>query len=267
VDTTSDFTVPLSVGWNQIGCPFTSAINWGDLKVVNGTSVVDLATAAANGLILEYGWMYDSTAGNYKLVHATMDGADRTVAPWHGYWIKCLASNCSLRIPSPSGGVPDDPFSVHAASLKNKRTLSSIFNTGADSGAKWKVILQAKNGAVSDNYRAFGVSQSKAQQLETPGGLSEYVSIYFPGKDGKNYASDLKAASDTHREWHFNVDTDLQGEVVLTWAGIENLTSSLKFTLVDADGKSMEMLPGGSYTFTAGRNGASKAFTVRVENR
>ncbi len=94
--------IHLYPGWNQIGDPYMSEINWADLKISRNGTTVDITTAANNshGWVRDYGWVFDPISKQYKLVHATMKDAQTNMRPWRGYWMKALVE-CDLIIPAP----------------------------------------------------------------------------------------------------------------------------------------------------------------------
>ena len=261
VDPFSDYPVTLGVGWNQIGCPFTSEIAWSSLRVkrtLNGvTSEVNLATAAANGWIREYGWTYDPASGNYKLVDATRAGAERTMRPWRAYWVKAMMY-CSIVIPGPNRG-------TRSASAPSFSTLAAEPESANASSAKWQVQILAKNGTLKDECNYLGASRSDDERMESPACFENYVDLYFTDAKGHAYASDLRRKVSSGTTWKFNVATDKPGEVELTWAGIEDVPNGYRLVLTDLDGKSMVMTPGGSYKFTAREGEMSRSFEAALE--
>ncbi len=259
VDQNSDYQVSLGVGWNQIGYPFTTECQWSDLRVrrtVNGVvQEATLAAAAANGWLKEYGWTYDPASGNYKLVDASRVGAERTMRPWRGYWMKALMY-CTLVIPSPTRAKSASPvISLNAVDGQS----------GGTGSAKWQVRLMARNGDLKDEFNYFGESSSKEELVESPACFQNYIDLYFTTKHGDGmYASHLLDDAGFGDEWQFVVATDKVGEVELTWDGLQSVPSRIKLVLIDEGGKVTQIVPGGSYKFTAGEGTTTKSFKIEV---
>jgi hypothetical protein len=249
-----DFTIPLQVGWNQIGNPFDQEVQWSSLEVSsNGGTPVPLASATC---MRSYGWGYDPSSGSYFMVDASRPGATTTIEAWQGYWVKALSA-CNLIIPVPSSSVTQSSVK-RAMSLKSVASLSS-------GDYKWLVNLKAANGTLKDNGSYFGISNSSADSVEKPSPLQNYVDLYFTNSDGSgSFASDIRTAGDGNSKWPFEVLTDTAGDVTLTWDGVD--VSGVTFNLVDDTvGKSVVMASGGSYTFHVDQSGAKRSFHITVD--
>lgn len=97
-------TIHLTAGWNLIGTPFISDVQWDSskfmLKEPNKTAVsmrdaVDLTPRSA------WGWRQnpsDPSTGDYYLVSDTSD--TNKLEPWRAYWIRAFR-DCDLIIPAP----------------------------------------------------------------------------------------------------------------------------------------------------------------------
>jgi hypothetical protein len=261
MDPTSNATVNISSGWNMIGNPFTSEVQWSALKVrytVNGVSSdYSLATAAANGWVREYGWTYEPSIGNYKLVDATRSGADRTMRPWRGYWFKSNVS-CQLVIPGPSSRSVSGTRAVTAAD----QTTSGVVLP------KWQVQLIAKKDNLKDEFNYLGVSRGKDEVIESPSFFGNYVDLYFTDPKGDMCASDLRSNMAFGEAWQFNVTTDKAGTVELTWDGIESVPSGSKLVLTDDEtGKSVVIAADGSYEFAFSDDSLTRSFHVTLQKR
>jgi len=263
IDPYLDYVVSLGVGWNQVGYPFTVESQWSSLRVrrtISGvTSEVGLATAAGNGWIKEYGWTYDTDSHNYKLVDATRSGAERTMRPWRGYWMKANMY-CQLVIPGPNRGIAGGSRSYTTSS-------DDAGSSNVPSNVKWQVQLIAKNGNVKDEANYFGVSRSKDERMESPSCFQDYVDLYFTDDKGRMYASDLKVKIADGGSWRFNVATDRTGEVELTWEGLDDVPDGVRLVLLDHDGRSAVLTPGGSYKFVVAEGGAPRSFEILFEKK
>lgn len=97
-------TIRLQQGWNLIGTPFTSPIEWGLERIMVRVPGGVAQTLAQNTSLVSswlWGWHSDSkssTGGNYYLIMES--GLNHTLEPWNGYWIKA-SQECELIIPVP----------------------------------------------------------------------------------------------------------------------------------------------------------------------
>lgn len=256
---TSTVTVELKPGWNQIGCPYINEVNWADLRVsYNGSEPVDLVTAASRGWVRDYGWGYDAATRQYRLVHATRSGAERTLKPWHGYWIRAF-KNCQLRFsgndfPPP----PSDGMSVETQAIKE------AISAGA-SAPIWEVNLVAKLDDLVDEQNYFGMAKSTLR-VESPAYFEGFVDVYFTDDNGGMYAIDLKSGEITGKSWRFVVATDQGGgDIELTWPGIENVPDNISLTLVDElSGKSVDMKSDSSFILPARAALGGRPFRIIV---
>ena len=263
VSTSLNFSIPLEAGWNQIGSPFLQETAWGNLQVRYGSQTVSLGTAHANGWVREYGWSYDPSAGNYKLADATRSGADRTMRPWLGYWIRALVS-CQLIIPAPGGGTEPPP---PPPSPSGQSSGVGTQGTGKSSPAQWEVRIIATNGSLKDSA-FFGLNSSKAERIESPACIEGYVDVYFTDDQDSIYASDVRAKLSSGDAWRVKVATDSPGDVELAWEGLENLPGNVRLALVDdQDNTSTELTPGSSYKFRAEPGYMSRPFRILFETK
>jgi 5-hydroxyisourate hydrolase-like protein (transthyretin family) len=259
VDQSSNFEIPLSTGWNQIGCPFVKEVAWSSLRIKYNGQTVSLATAHDNNWVREYGWTYDRSTGNYKLVDANRPGADRTMKPWAGYWVRALV-DCTLIIPGFSNGIEPPPVPFSAGAPMSMPTSSPSVSKG------WLVQVTAINGELKDSVY-FG-QDKVSERLESPGCLENFVDVYFTDELGSIYASDVRASVADGDVFLLQVVTDHPGDVTLTWDGVEDIPSGLQLVLVDdQNGKFVPMSVGGSYTFKATPDRPSQQFRIIVEGK
>lgn len=251
---TSNQVIHLDPGWNQIGCPFTSSVNWGALRVRRGYETIDLLSAAARGWIRSYGWAFQQSTtnpytGQYILVDHTRQGALSTIDPWRGYWIRALM-DCYLIVPPPS-----------TAAMEASRILS----VGPSSDGSWEVGLSARVGDLTDAANGFG-SGTTASKIESPRYLDNYVDLYFTDEKGGVYAYDTRAKAASGETWYFKVATDqTEGLVEVAWTGMETLPYGATLTLVDeATGQAVQMKPGSIYTFRAAEAEGGRLFRVTL---
>ena len=81
-------TVPLSEGWNLVGCANWFAAPTAGLRVLQGATTHAWDEAVLAGLVSPDLQTWDAAAGSYV--------AAADLQPWHGYWVNALADSLSL---------------------------------------------------------------------------------------------------------------------------------------------------------------------------
>jgi len=169
VDTSSDYAVSLSQGWNQIGSPFLFSVDFEDVKVKKGPAIVSIQQAQENGWVRDKIWYWDG------LTYVFYRAPDGTLDPWEGYWVKALVSDCELLIPP----------------VKAKESAKILSQALAISKENYLQIT-AKVGDLKDTCNFIGLSGSAEdgydrEDVEEAPPISPYISLYFPHEDwGKN---------------------------------------------------------------------------------
>ena len=201
----------MTPGWNQIGTPY--------LFPVSVSAILDSNQA---GIIEPTFWFWNGAG--YE--QAT------TLRPWHGYWVRTLASvNTDLVIPRLD------------ADIVSPRRLST--RAGHPPGADgWALQLIASAGAMRDAANFAGVHNRSLeawdpQDISEPPSigegavslsfLHEYWSI-FPGR----YAGDIRAKGEEGYTWSFMVESDLPDiPATVEVAGLERLPVNMQVVLID----------------------------------
>ena len=256
VDTTQDYTVSLSTGWNQVGSPFNREFPWGQAQISYNGSTYDLTTAAGMGLISTTIYSYDSTATSWVQNDTTANLTAQT-----GYDVYTYEDVTLLLGPGAgrTGGIA--------------RLIRPV------SDYKLKLSASAAQSADLDNYiGAINTAEADydAQDAVEPRrSLDEnYTSLYFdkPGWGARagRYANDIRPQSaqpgDTET-WNFTIETSEVGETVtLSWNASALPIDRFEFTLTDlATGQSINMGEQSNYTYTATGDEISEArFKIAV---
>ena len=106
---TTGVSIPLKAGWNIIGNPFLSPLQWrtANILVKNGSTTKTLADAKTAGWCVDYLWGWEQSSsnpltGSYVLIYDTelFSGVEGWMKPWTGYWFKALV-DCELILPAP----------------------------------------------------------------------------------------------------------------------------------------------------------------------
>ena len=253
---TQTTTVRLRPGWNQVGCPFVTGIDWKNLMFrQNSGTPVSLEAAVSRGWVRDYGWTFDPDSRQYRLCHATRAGAERKMEAWRGYWIRAL-EECDLVFPGSDIEPPPIPFAeVEEAAAEAATTASAAKG--------WEVSIAAGLDDLVDEQNAFGVS-TRETRIESPGYLEDFVDVSFLDKEGLRYAIDVKSGEASGKVWQLLVSTDrAAGNIELTWSGMESVPATVRLILVDeASGTSVDMKSVNSYTLPAAQAIGGKLFKI-----
>ncbi|MBC7330081.1 hypothetical protein H5T88_06955 [bacterium] len=217
-------TVSLAKGWNIIGSPYTSDLDLSALTVMYGTQQLSLSEADREGLVRGYLWGYDTTTGDYILIHPALSGDNRTIKGWKGYWIKAMQDGVQL-VFTPA------TKSVEARDLKPE-------------GWKVQLVAQSSTGKDTCNYLGMGDS-GLLSGVEEPPALSG-VQLYFLRK-GERLAWDVREKAE-RAEW--DVVVEGAGEITLSWPNLSQLPKGYALYLIDGD-KRINMLTSSRYVFSS----------------
>jgi len=252
-DSTQDYSMPLKVGWNQIGCPYDRAegINWSAVQVKNTTTqeVRDMASAITAGWIDSN---YHEYTGTQYESHALGD----SVEPFKGYFVKAY-ENVELLF-DPSSGVP--------------RMLARIVRPQYE----WKMQLSAETQQVSDTDNVAALLRGADEEFDSndagePPTVEPYVSLYFENgewsRNAGRYSKDMRPpeADGSAKTWHFSVEVSNPGEeVTVSVPNANELPEHYDFTIRDEDtGREFDPKSNGTYAFIAPESGR-KNFTLRA---
>ena len=188
--------VELDSGWNFIANPYNFPIS------VSGLSIsTDLQTYNSNG------W-----------VPQTAD-----LQPWEGYIVWAGAPTILQIRPG-----------IEGSAIMAKIT--------ATSHADWSLQIKAHNGEAKDYHNFAGVIEGAADSWDgydshEPPYIGEYVSVYFPHQDWNvypgNYSSDLKSPGANGYTWQFDVESNIRGEITLSFEGMTKIPQEFEVKLID----------------------------------
>ena len=223
--TTDDVVVPLYAGWNMIGCARNVGVDLGQLLLQRGAS--DSSSwddAMKNGWIQSGVWGYDQTNG---YLPATQ------LAPWGGYWVRCLLpEGLSLIFPATSGAAAQ----VRAHRPRVATTTSPFGRT------TWTVplVLQvgpfkstATMGAAATAQEGYDVRHD----LLAPPALADQPALRFVHTDWSansgEYVSDIRGVA-SRGPWRLRVTGVPPGaRALLRWPDLSSLPLDLRPVLVD----------------------------------
>jgi len=152
--------------------------------------------------------------------------------------------------------------------------ILDVLTASAYAGSDWKIKLKVSSGEFS-NYCIFGVNAEATDGGDNswdvpapPGSLSDtYIYMYFPHPEWegtfKRFRQDIKAP-DLPKEWTFEVDSNISGELTITWSDLKNAIPDKQAVLVDLDGTGGEINMQTSSSFVFGNTSLPRRFLVRI---
>lgn len=251
------FSIPIVSGWQQMGNPFTTAVDFTTATVTVAGGDKTLDEASASGIAENYAWLYNAGAGSYQLIHGSIPFALQSVPTYHGVWYRAYTS-ATLNLPKPVGALAVRPRAAV---------------TRQPSAQDWAIPVVASIPAenVSDSATVLGVHPNAAAvtHIQSPPNPAGYVDVYFPAADGQagpRYATDFVAGLGSSRTWALVVDTDIgDAEVELSFPNLSELPRDCHAFLVDTDaGRRQSLRTRASYRFASGAAGGERHFTVEV---
>ena len=222
----------VALGWNAIGNPYPSSINWSNMAGIAGNTAVSNLSA----------YIYNSSTNNYGIVTSTgvaSGGASNTISPGQGILVRAnvigggtLTFNNTVRT---SGSA--QTFIRKAVDTEIRFTLDGV-NTSDE------VVLLAGKDAVN------------AEKLFSPD--AEAVSLYFSGAE----ALTIKSLEAGLLPIPMSIKVPAGGKYTITANSLVGLETGVKVLLEDKlMSKFIELSEGTPYTFNS-KEGVSNRFVV-----
>ncbi|MBM3499296.1 MAG: hypothetical protein FJX74_11570 [Armatimonadetes bacterium] len=234
-----DVRVPLSAGWNMIGCARNREVDLADLLVQRGTESKPFADAVTAGWVQSGLWAYGQQAG-YSLV--------QRLKPFEGYWVRCLLPKGATLIFPPPGSAP-------TARERGTRAAYSPFGETA-----WRTRLllevgEARGSATLGAAASAGDGPDPRCDLQAPPAFGDQPTLGFvsgdEGAEAGEYASDFRATN-ARGPWRLRVSRVPPGATArVTWPDLSQVPQDLRPVLIDrARGREVHMRTVTGYAFT-----------------
>ena len=245
-------TVPLRVGWNQIGSPRQDPVDVSSLRFeVDGEVAVGYDEAVAARIIQDGVFGYSPTEG-----YATVD----QMVAFDGYWIRCLrGGGALLRFPA---------LSTTAAQAASASTAE------AADGPAWRLPIVAEAAGMRGSAwigAAHGAAEGLDRwDLQSPPDFGPGVRVRFDpeGLGEAGYISDVAPEGGAHRH-DMRVTSTLPGaQVRLSWPDMSELPEDLTAVLVDETrGRRVYMRTCAGYVIPAAEDGVDSRLRVEIAPR
>jgi len=248
----TDSGVMANDGWNLVGNPYGTSINWGAQSGWNKKNID--ATY--------YVWSDSANNGNgsylsWNGITGTLENG--MIAPWQGFWIKAHSA-------SPEFSINDSTKNSGGNLMKVSEASTIKLKAKSDDMSSQAVVLFYKDAVPEkDQYDAY-----KLQPLS-----SEYLSLFssFPLEvDEENTQLDINALPDhLSGTWELPVDVDLsisdtsktQTEITLSWE-LNKLPESWSLILFDQqEDEQYNLNDVAEITFVVNHEKRSKSIDVR----
>jgi hypothetical protein len=244
VRATSPYLVPLGVGWNGIGNPFTTTVDFFGLKVKDSLGVVRPIEDAFSAGLLRNG-LFAYRSGGYQLT--------TSLAPYSGYWINAL---------KPISLVVDDPGATVAAAgaAAERPTLAK-----PDKG--WLAPIVVWSADCRDASTAFGVDAAPDRYTvpkpPLPADAAYVYAAFEPADGGAPLAVDARGAGD--HTWALTIRASAaNAPVTVTWPDLSQLPTTARPILTDeATGQKVYMRTQSEYTYRP-RGDAPRKLQIEV---
>ncbi len=241
-DDTQPFAIQLQAGWNLIGNPFRSDVDWARVQVLDPdtNTPLSLSTAVGRGLIANALWGY--SFGSYL--------ATTRMRVWEGYWVYAYRDVVLLIPPS--------------------ARISGLSRSVAERTPRdWQLTIEAQAGNTKDRIYV-GVARTATNGfdaehdlLKPPPVEAGYVHLSIPrlgwGQHSGAYGVDIQAPTRS-ASWEFVVETaEPNQEVVLRWPDLHQLPRNANLVLVNlATGERRHLRTTSAYTFRTDSNGIGR---------
>ncbi len=227
----SPFYIPLGMGWNGIGNPFTRSIDFFSLKVRDSAGVVRTMREAISAQLMRSGlWVYQY--GGY--------GTRDTLVPYSGYWVEARQAVTLI------AENPDASAEVASAAASETPPLPKPKDG-------WLAPIVVWSGGMSDQSTAFGIAPGADEEFDAPKPpvppLGPHVYCAFAGANGVPQAVDVRGGGD--QTWTLDIHTTaVRAPVTVTWPDLTQLPPTARPILHDTvTGQRLYMRTTREYTY------------------
>lgn len=242
--------IPLSAGWNLIGCPYQGRIDFYTSQVRDADGVVySLQQALSRGIIGS--GLYSYVLGGYQTLGV--------MSQYTGYWLKAYQP-CYLIVSAKVGTLAAGETRDATPKAEGGWLLS--LKTSCAGLEDSSTFLGTARGATDGCD--FGLDQAKPPVPGMGGYIYTAIDNRNWGQAAGDYAVDMRAVGQKS-SWDLNVSTNQVGQKVrLTWGDLSALPNDVRPVLLDLDsGKSAYLRTCSTYEFTAAQ--ASRRLRIVVE--
>ncbi len=243
--------VQLRVGWNQVGSPRRQAVDVSALQVqVEGEAAVSYDEAVTQRIIQDGVFGYTQADGYTER---------EQMAPFEGYWIRCLrAGGAIVRFPA----------------LGTAATVAQTSSSPSDELA-WSLPIVAEAAGMSGAARIGAAADADAgldlHDLQAPPGFGPHVEVTLDsaGTGAAGYVSDVRPTAAAEQTYTLKVQSTLpHAKVCLRWPDMSRVPDDMTLMLVDeAAGRQVYMRTSAGYELPAGDEGVTRWLRIKMSPR
>ena len=209
ITTTKKFPIPLIPGWNDIGNPFNFSIPITKIHFEDGTTP-------------ELRYYFDGEWNN------PMADSVKQIEPFEGYTV--------------FNDSPYDRLYIDPTCTSDSISLPKKLMSPEKSETLWsiKILAQCRKAKDVDNLAVVCPKASRGWDImdrPEPPGVGEYVSVYFSHPEWEKitskYCIDVRPEPLDGETWTFNVKSNINEKVKLTFEGIDLVSEQFEVWLVD----------------------------------
>jgi len=247
-----------ALGFNQFANPYEYRIDWSDCEIWkypnrnwndNEKEVYSLSTAASNGWISQYAYIWNHDLEQYEVVAPIAQIHSDTITVWQGFYFIQIdsVSNLKLNIPRSAIHMLSKP-SVVARELAQLGAKYRYRSGSVSPEWKWFLKLGAvipdlklhdtENGIGVSDFAKDGFDGWDAFDLRGMNSQGNFVQLEFVHNSGPTFAYDLHADFDQSSTWKFRLNTtkaSLKKQGSIVWPHIRLVPENIQFSLLDSD--------------------------------
>jgi len=217
------FTAALDSGWNQFGNPFAFNVDWDDVRLEYGGTVL-AAGDHPDSLLEDSLYRYNGSAYQTTTV----------LEAWGGVFVLMNKSNVTMLIPYRQGsGTPkESPEKYDQPATIDHWNINMVLKSGdfVDEGNFAGVRYEAEEGPDFYDY---------SEPPPAPG--SPHLALRIPGEENRLRRSDFRPPLEDGATWYLEFSQNKDQARVLTFADIEQIPADYKAVLVLENGKNYEL--------------------------
>ena len=238
VSPTVTYTAGQGEGWNLVGNPYPSAIDWDDASWTK-TNI--------SGSV----YVYDGAAGQYISWNGTTGSlTDGVIPQMNGFFVEATGSSPALTIPLSARLHGGTPFYKNEKSFLKDHLIMEVTGNGFSD----RTYIHFRNDATNswdkdlDAYKLTGIEE--APQL--------YSFI-----DNISASINSNPFNEQQEEVYLGMETNTNGNYTLSAKGIETFNSDVEITLIDLkDETTQDLRTNPSYQFYASSQDITKRFEL-----
>lgn len=247
---TGSYNIYLNTGFNYIGNPYMSYLDWGNANSQTGWTLSDKISSS---IWTAYGKSNDLNTTSYavynRMANVSVNGASRNIEPMKAFWVYA-ANEATMSV--------DDKARKYAITEDDAPTVDGLrLKVTGNSYTDETVVAFSENA--SDNYDLF----DSYKMLATDKNYPQLYSVDF-------YSNKLAINTLSKKDWNGGVAVNLvftagnAGEYTISLSDVGNFDTDVSAFIVDEFGNSKSIDVEHPYTFDYTATGTDKLLTLKL---